>query len=173
MMQTATTVDGVQTIAEEREQTAAPTNRAGLVSRIVIILGTEDRVTKSALRSLCGDCTEIEFGLALHDAREQARTDFRVEFIPDREGGLVRATAKQKLNRAAQFNRTANRKRVRVGAVLAAVDPAELAAEDQERLQMARDKNALGCMRDQQIARMRRVLPEGNDTRPEMPRRGR
>lgn len=158
------------------EQKAAHADRVGKIKGALLMdaLFIDEAVAKSTLRAMVDPCGDRAFGLALHEAREQLRQDMRLEFIVPRgaPGMLRKATAKQKLNRGVTFGRTAVKKMRRAGRVLATADAAELGSDDQQRLQMAQDKNAELVMRIEQAPRMKRAaLPMGSSALPDFPGR--
>lgn len=157
----------------EQAPSGAGQRISDFTSRIKVILGTEERVSKATLRELCGECNDREFGLALHQAREQIRRECKIEFVPSRteRKTLVRASTTQKFNRADTFRGTAIRKMRRVGEVLNAIDTRELGPEEQQRLQMAQDKNGMTLMRVTQVSRMRKPLPVDGEVQPGFPGR--
>lgn len=149
------------------------------VGRIVACLVTDDlfadgAVAKATLRDRCGECSDREFGLALHDARERLRDEMRLEFVcpKGQPGVLTRATSKQKLARGVQFRGTAVKKLKRATRVLSAADASDLSSDDAQRLRMAQDKTGEMVMRIEQVPRMKRaVLPTGSSAMPDFPAR--
>ena len=160
-------------------ETSAKVAHSERVARIVACLITDDlfadgAVSKSTLRERCGECSDREFGLALHDARERLRDEMRLEFLcpKGQPGVLTRATSKQKLARGVQFRGTAVKKLKRATRVLGAADATDLSSDDAQRLQMAQDRTSQMVTRIEQVPRMRRaVLPTGSSALPDFPAR--
>ena len=85
----------------------------------------------SLLRGMFTTATDQQFGLAFHEARERARNELKIELITrsfERPGFYFRADAEQRLNRGANFIRTANRKLLRAMRVIDAIPAEELDA---------------------------------------------
>lgn len=144
-----------------------------LVSMLKLAMSTADRVTKVDLRAMCEPCGDLEFGLALHAARDAARVEFRVEFVglPRNPDVLVRADGKQVVSKMRRFTRASARKLKRVFHMGAVPDPTEMSDEDRARLQMAQDKTGMRLVQMDQINRMRKPLPTGSSTQPDFPGR--
>lgn len=148
--------------------------RAALREALFLDMATTERVAVAHLRRDHGaGFTEVEFGLAFHDARERLRKERCVEFtlLRGHPGVLVRATEQQKMGKAERVRGKAFRTHGRAMAILDAVDEAELSPEERDRLMRRKDRFGLDIVREEQLAQMQRALPTNGEV-PSVPKRG-
>lgn len=173
------TAERILTASKEAASGVAPSTSLGENSHqrrlrmLRIALLTTERVSKRELRAMCAPCSEMEFGLALNEARDLVRREYRVEFIGLRRSPdtLVLATGKQVLDKMARFTRASVRKLRRVHDQGQVPSPEDLNDEDRARLQMAQDKAGMRLAQLESIRHMKKTLPMGSSTQPTFPGR--
>lgn len=167
----------VLTIALDAPKESNNARERDLARRITAYLATEivDTFSVFEIRERFGDgFTDPQIGRAIGAARETLRTEHRIEYVPSGAPyHYKRATAQQMLNRGRRFEDAATRKLRRAGRVFNAVDEAELSPDDRQRLQQCKDKNGHRVVQMQQLSRLRKPIPDGDDAQPSAaPRRG-
>lgn len=134
---------------------AAPSN---IVDEIFGFLLATMAYEEAEVRAQFGSgLSEVQFGKALWLAKERAREQASIEFIPRGDGGgFVRATDLQKLRRGQQFHRTGIVKMKRSLRVLDKVDPDGLSTEHRQQLARAVERQGRATLRAEQEASLRK-----------------
>src|ERR1700734_3060596 len=141
-----------------------------IVRRLVEALREADRIRPNVLRTAWG-VEQLPFNLALSKARDILRRQRIAEFVNERGGWLVRATAKQALGKARRNNRKHKLGFERtphmcaVGLVSAPDD------ETARSLRALEEKSGMVAARIEQVRHMKIVLPTGSNIGPTVPKR--